>query len=211
MSTRWMIVGVALLVVPASAAAQSDPTPDRRTVIYFVRHGEVEPGGSGGPTVLSEMGKARAKVFAASIRNVRLTHVFSSHTIRARQMVEPAASTRGLAIVQLPQPGSLLNDAPVEDRVPSREAVAPLVAALKSLPIGSKALVGVNSDNIYAILNGLGVPVPAAGVQCPLGDTCVPCLTNECFPGGYDQLWLLIIDAAADRPHLIEFRYGVPN
>ena len=159
---------------------------------------------------LNAAGMVRAKVFAASVASVRFTHVFSSHTTRARQMVEPAAAQRGLPVVQLPGPGRLLNGVLIDDRVSSREAIQPLVTALRQLPAGSRALVGVNSDNIYAILYGLGTPVAGSDGRCALGSTCVPCLTNQCFKG-VDQLWVLVIDTASPMPTLIELRYGVAD
>src|SRR5207253_3304567 len=69
-------------------------------------------------------------------------------------------------------------------------SIEPIANALLKLPGGSVALVGANSDNIYGILNKLGVPVAAAGQTCPMGSMCVPCITNEWYPGAeYDRLW----------------------
>jgi hypothetical protein len=86
---------------------------------------------------------------------------------------------------------------------------APLVEVLKQLPVGSTALVGVNADNLYAILNGLGVPVAGSGNRCEIGSTCVPCFTNHCFPvSEFDHLWLLIRDENASAPQLVSLRYG---
>lgn len=207
---RWsVIVAVVLSSLLAAGVTSAQEAGERAgpTIIYFVRHGEVDPTPPNFP--LSEAGRRRAEVFAQTVRGVRFTHVFSSHTTRARQMVEPAAGARQFAVLQLPAPGTIIDGAAVTDRTTSRVAIAPLVAALRTLPPGSSALVGVNSDNIYAILNGLGVPVATEGAPCTLGRTCVPCLTNACFPGGEDQLWMLIIERGDAAPTLVEFRYGV--
>ena len=198
-------LAIGLLVSPNSGICQT-PQGHHTTVIYFVRHGEVDPTLPTSP--LSEAGKLRARTFARTVGSVQFTHVFSSHTTRARQMVEPVAEQLNLTVQQLPRPGGQLDSAVVSDRTPSRAAVEPLVEALRALPAGSTALVGVNSDNVYAILNGMGVPAATAGSPCVKGSTCVPCLTNTCFPGGEDQLWILIVNSPASLPRLIELRYG---
>jgi phosphohistidine phosphatase SixA len=199
-----LAVGIALVpaTVPAQAAAPVGPV----TIIYFVRHAQVDPTEPTFP--LNALGKTQAEIFARTVRGVQFTHVFSSHTTRARQMVEPVARDRNLPIRQLPQPGSRLDTVTVSDRTTSRAAIAPLLGALRELPAGSSALVGVNSDNIYALLNGMGVPVATAAHPCTPGGTCVSCLTNACFPGGEDQLWILVAPPGS-APRLIELRYGV--
>ena len=198
-------LAVGLLVSPTTGICQSLPG-HHGTVIYFVRHGEVDPTLPTFP--LSEAGKLRARTFARTVGSVQFTHVFSSHTTRARQMVEPVAEDLHLPVQQLPRPGEKVDSIVISDRTPSRAAVEPLVETLRALPAGSTALVGVNSDNIYAILHGMGVPAGTAGNPCVKGSTCVPCLTNACFPGGEDQLWILIVNSPAVLPRLIELRYG---
>lgn len=199
-----LVLGTMVVAPPVLAQTAASGSPI--TAIYFVRHAAIDPTDSTFP--LNALGRAQANVFARTVRDVRFTHVFSSHTTRARQMVERVALERNLPVTQLPVPGSRLDTLTVSDRTSSRVAIAPLVAALRGLPAGSSALVGVNSDNIYALLNGLGVPVATATRPCPPGSTCVPCLSNACFPGGEDQLWVLVIHPGA-TPHLIELRYGV--
>ena len=194
-----------MMLVPPAILAQTAASGSPTTVIYFVRHAAIDPTEPTFP--LSAQGKAQADVFARTVRDVHFTHVFSTHTTRARQMVEPAARHRNLPILQLPTPGSRLDTVTVSDRTSSRVAIAPLLEALRKLPTGSSALVGVNSDNIYALLNGMGVPVATAAKPCASGSTCVPCLTNACFPGGEDQLWILLLHPGS-TPRLIELRYG---
>jgi hypothetical protein len=199
------ILAVGLLLISSAASAQAPADGSRTTVIYFVRHGQVVPAH---PAPLSAAGRLRANSFARTVSGVRFTHVFSSHTLRAYQMVERVAQEQNLSVRQLPQPGARLDGGVVSDSTPSTVAITPLLEALRALPPGSSALVGVNSNNIYALLNGLGVPVGTTADPCTRGSTCVPCLSNACFPGGDDQLWILVISPGAKVPRLIELRYG---
>jgi hypothetical protein len=199
---------IVLLLSTTAVPAQQSPGDDV-TIIYFVRHAEVDPTQSTFP--LSAGGRLKADAFARAVSEVRFTHVFSSHTTRARQMVEPVALARTLPVQQLPAPGTRLDTTVVSDRTSSRVAIAPLVEALRALPPGSRALVGVNSDNTYAIMHGLGVPVGTAEQPCVSGRTCVPCLTNACASPRYDQLWLLIFRRDAPQPVMIELRYGATS
>jgi hypothetical protein len=205
MRYAWALL-IGSLLTPTSGLAQTPAQSPQATVIYFVRHGEVDPALPTFP--LSEAGKRRAGVLAQTVASVDFTHVFSSHTTRARQMVERVAQERQLPVRQLPVPGTRLDGVVVTDSVPSRAAIRPLVEALQTLPAASRVLVGVNSDNIYALLHGLGVPTASPAAPCAKGATCVPCLTNACFPGGEDQLWILVVAAGSTLPALIELRYG---
>jgi hypothetical protein len=76
--------------------------------------------------------------FAAAVKEVTFSHVFASHTVRARQMVEPVAKASGLTIVQLPQPGSQFDGTPVVDATPSAVAARPLATASRAAtrPVG---------------------------------------------------------------------------
>ena len=197
---------IALFLRPLAGGAQDSPQRSEATVIYFVRHGEVDPRLPTFP--LNDAGKRRAEVFARTVRDVDFTLVFSSHTTRARQMVEPAARERQLPVRQLPEPGARVDGAVVSDSTSSRVAVQPLLGALRSVPQRSRVLVGVNSDNIYALLHGLGVRLATPEQPCTRGSSCVPCLTNACFPGGEDQLWIVVLAPGSTRPTLLELRYG---
>ena len=205
----WHSVAAVLTLCCVGAVTVAQQTQHARTLIYFVRHAEANERDATDPThPLTEQGKARAKIFAATVHDVRFTHMFATHTTRARQMLEPAALDHGMAVRQLPAPGATLDGSIVSDATPSRAAVGPLVEALRQLPAGSSALVGVNADNFYAILNGLGVAVAASGSRCELGSSCVPCLTNSCFPvQEFDHFWILIRDDS-NPPQLISLRYG---
>jgi hypothetical protein len=200
------VIMFGLLLGHAGSMPQRTRQGDEVTVIYFVRHAEVDPTQPTFP--LSAAGRLKADAFARAVGAVRFTHVFSSHTTRALQMVEPVALVRNLPVLQLPRPGIQRDSTLVSDRTSSRAAIEPLVEALRALPQGSRALVGVNSDNAYAIMNGLGVPVGTPDQPCPTGGNCVPCLTNACASPRFDQLWLIVLKPGAISPTLIELRYG---
>src|SRR5215471_10060923 len=193
-----------------SVFAGSAPGFTGPTVIYFVRHGENE---SSTPNqALTQQGEARAHIFSATVRDIPFGHVLSSHTTRSRQTVEAVAKAQGLSVIQLPKPGSIVDGSIINDKTPAKAAIKSLVEALHQLPSGSTALVGVNSDNVYAILNGLGVPVASSDQPCSPGSTCVPCVDNPCFPRDVlDNLWILIVDSVGQPPHLIHLRYGTPH
>lgn len=205
-------VGVLVLwtmLAVGESAAQLRPDSSSTTIVYFVRHAEVEFTHPNFP--LSEAGKRRASEFARTVGAVTFTHFLSSHTTRARQMLEAIAKRQESTIQQMPEPGTRIDGKVVSDTTPSRLAVPLLIDAIRALPAGSTALVGVNSDNIYAVLHGLGVPVATPERPCTTGSTCVPCLTNKCFPPEYDHLWMLILPPAPEKPRLVELRYGVAN
>jgi hypothetical protein len=176
--------------------------------IFIVRHAETD---SSQPTIpLSAKGRERAELLAPTLSGVTFTHLFATHTTRARQMLETIASKHGLPIVQLPQPGSTLDGELVTDRTTRRAPIEPVSAALLKLPPGSVALAALNSENIYAILNRLGVPVAEAGAPCGIGRMCVPCLSNKCFPKEFDRLWHVVLEPGRTVPvAFVELRYGV--
>ena len=64
----------------------------------------------------------------------------------------------------------------------------------------------VTHDNIFAILNRLGVAL--RGPSCVLGDACVPCLDNSCFPPSeFDNLWILSSGGTGEEPELTWLKY----
>ena len=206
---RRLVLIIVLMVTAASyALAQTSPAPTvtGRTFIYFVRHAEAIRGRDKPNRPLRKKGEARARIFARTVQDIRFSNVFSSHTTRARQTVEAVANRLKLPVIEHPKPGSVINETTVDDRTPATAAIKPLVEALRQLPSGSVALVGVNSDNIYAIMNGLGVPVDE---MCSIGSTCVPCLDNSCYPRSeFDRYWILITETGGHAPQLIHLRYG---
>ena len=189
-----------LVVAVAEAVAQPQPV-----TVVIVRHPEVSPEPPTFP--LTPVGHQRAGLLVATFGDIKFTHVFASHTTRARRTVEPVAASQKLHIEQLPTPGSLLHGQPVTDSTTRQAAVAPIADAVLRLPSGSVVLIAANSDNIYGILNQLGVPVDQT---CAAGAMCVPCVTNACFKADFDRLWYLVIEPGRAKPIvMIQTRYGV--
>lgn len=179
--------------------------------IFIMRHAEIDAAQASQPIVpLTAAGRQRADLLIHTFRGVKFTHIFTTHTTRTRQMVEGIASAHGLPIVQLPVPGSILDGQPVTDQTSRRAPIEPIAAALLKLPPGSVALAVLNSENIFAIMNRLGVPVAPSGHSCAPGSMCVPCTENSCYPRTeYDHLWHLVRESGRATPiALVELRYG---
>jgi hypothetical protein len=176
--------------------------------LLIIRH--AEPDTSQPTQPLTAAGRQRAEILAQTLRGVKFTHVFATHTTRTRQTVEAMASARGLAVIQLPVPGSILNGQTVSDETSRAASIEPIATALLKLPPGSSALVALNTENIFAIMNRLGVPVAPSGQACALGTMCVPCLDNSCYPRTeFDRMWHLVREPGRAEPlAFIELRYG---
>jgi hypothetical protein len=207
---------IPLLITFVAVAAQfwaiSQPLAQTQPVsIFIVRHAEVDPSQRSQPIVpLTAAGRQRADLLVHTFRGVKFTHIFATHTTRTREMVGGIASAHGLPIVQLPVPGSILDGQPVTDQTSRRAPIEPIAAALLKLPPGSVALAVLNSENIFAILNRLGVPVAPSGQSCAPGSMCVPCTDNSCYPQKeFDHLWHVVRESGrAELLALVELRYG---
>ena len=107
----------------------------------------------------------------------------------------------------------------------SSASIGPVVEALRDLPPGSVAVCGGHSGTLLAIMAGLGVEVDP-GCDSPR-DNCVPGTKKGDFPGGYDNLWIVIPGVATHardddddddddddkrrpRASLVNLRYGSP-
>jgi hypothetical protein len=193
----------ALFWATSQAWAQAQPVS-----IFIIRHAEAD---TSQPTVpLTAVGRQRAELLDQTFRGVKFTHIFASHTTRTRQMVEKIASTHGLPVTQLPVPGIILDGQTVSDNTDRRAPIEPVAAALLKLPSGSVALAALNSENIFAILNRLGVPVEPSGQSCAPGTMCVPCTNNSCYPRNeFDHLWHIVRGTGRAEPlAFVELRYG---
>jgi hypothetical protein len=205
---RLLLLTLALAGCSGRVEGQTPATEEATVRVYFVRHGETDPSQ---PTVpLDSMGLRRATELVRVLERVEFTHVFASHTLRSRQAVEPTAASKGLRVVPLPPLGSNVDGTEITGVSPSRLAIDPLAEALGSLPDGSTALVGLNSDNLFGVLHGLGVPLGTSTHLCSLGQACVPCLDNTCFPVEFDNLWILTWARTEGVPELVWLKYGSP-
>ena len=199
-----LVVFAAVLGTAATAVAQTQTVS-----ILIVRHPESD---NTQPSIpLSDRGHARAELLIDTLRGVKFTHFYSSHTTRSRQAIERIAAAHNLPVVQLPAPGSMLEGKPVTEQTTRRAPIEPVSEALLKLAAGSTALVGLNSENIFAILNKLGVPLAPSGQACALGSMCVPCASNECYPvKEFDHLWHVVRQPGRAEPlSYLELRYGV--
>lgn len=206
---RRAILVAALISIAAHFSVVAQAQAQQQTVsILIVRHAETD---GTQPTIpLSAVGRQRAELLAPTLEGVTFTHLLATHTTRARQMLETIATKQNLQIVQLPTPGSLLDGQPVTDQTSRRAPIEPVATALLKLPPGSVALVALNSENIYAVINRLGVPVAEPGKPCMPGRMCVPCLDNKCFPPEFDRMWHVVLEPGRLTPlAFVELRYGV--
>ena len=202
---RWVVAAV-IAVGPASNAWAQEGLVQ----IYLVRHPETESAPADLKAIhLSETGRKRAALLVPALAGIRVSHLFASHTVRTREALEDLARDRSLSIVQFPAPGSTWKGQLVTDEMSRREPIEPIADALLALAPGSTAVVGLNGENIFAVLNRLGVPVASAGETCAIGQHCVPCLNNTCFPQVFDRLWFLALRPGKAEPVVFqELRYG---
>jgi histidine phosphatase superfamily protein (branch 1) len=202
---RLIIAALATIAFASHVWAQ-----EQLVQIYVVRHPETESAPANLNAVhLSDTGRKRAALLVPALAGIRITNLLASHTIRTRETLEDLARDRSLPIVQLPQPGSTWKGQLVTDQLSRREPIEPIADALLGLPPGSTAVVGLNSENIFAVLNRLGVPLAAEGKTCAVEQLCVPCLSNACFPPVFDRLWYVALQPGKAEPVVfLELRYG---
>ena len=204
---RALLAGV-IVIAPLDWAVSPALAQKHTISIVIVRHAESDSSQETAP--LTAAGLQRAELLAQTLRGVKFTHIFASHTTRARQMVEKIASAHGKSVTQLPAPGSIIDGQPVTDRTSRRAPIEPIATALLKLPPESIALAALNSENIFGILNRLGVPVAPSGQSCAPGSMCVPCTDNSCYPRQeFDHIWHVVLEPGRTEPiALLQLRYG---
>ena len=204
---RHLAVALALLLIQVGPHlyAQSEPTR-----IFFVRHGETDRSPE---RHLNEIGQKRAALLTDTFADVPLTHIYSSHTNRTFETVLPTAQSKSMDVVRVPGIGTEMGGVEITGSAASILAAEPLTQQLRILPEGSSALVAGNSDNLYAIMAGLGAGVGEGDSPCEEGHSCIPCETVSCFPSTmHDRMWLLIIGVEGARgPILTYWSYGRPD
>lgn len=199
------IFGAALLL----GALFSGQVVAEETQIYLVRHAEFNKDDP--EKMLTETGQARAAALAKRFEDVKVTHVFSSHTLRARDTVAPVAKVHGLEVRQFPPLGSTVGEKMVDNRMSGKVAIKPLLQALQEVPKGGTVVVGGNSGNLYAIMAGLGVRNATNETPCGKDEaSCLPCADKSCFPGKeFNNLWLVIPAATpSDKATMSRSKYG---
>lgn len=180
-----MAAGLVCGLLLTGGAGVGYAAPDRGpVVVYIVEHGE--PVFSDPTMPLSANGIHHGRAVAAVLRDIAFTNVYSSSALRSKQTVSYTANPLGLPVVQLPNG---------DPSTPAESAAEPIVHAVTTLPAGSIALVGGNAENIYRIINKLGIPV-ADG--CGPNQQCVPCLDKTCFtPNDLNSIWRLTLYPAS--------------
>jgi hypothetical protein len=199
-----LLFGVFLSQAQASQTSQKN-TNKSIVTIFFVQHAEMNMDETNIP--LTPEGTVRASQLVRTFSQVPLTHVYASHTLRARQTVSSVAEAKDLGVSEFPKLGSSIDGQVIWDASPSALAIRPLFDAIDKLPSGSKALVAVNSSNLFAIINLLGVRQGNDVMPCERGSACVPCLDNTCFPEGFDGLWVLTLNKEIKQHQLLWLKY----
>ena len=96
---RILFTAFTLLILAVPAAAQT---------VFVVRHAERADAAAGGSPMmasdpdLSDAGKARAQSLAATLKDARITTIFTTEYKRTRQTAEPLARLLGIDITAVP-------------------------------------------------------------------------------------------------------------
>jgi hypothetical protein len=201
---RSILAAVWLFCLGMGFCANAKPEDGRPVTLVVIRHAETD---SAKPELpLSAVGLKRAQILTETVRDIKFTHLIGTHTVRTKQMLEGTAERLHLAIVQLPTPGSSWHGETVTDQTSRRAPIEPVVTSIRDLPPGSVALVALNSENIYAIFNRLGIPEIKS---CGAGEMCVPCIDNTCYPRkDFDHLWHVVLTPGGKPLVFTDTRYG---
>lgn len=176
-------------ILTASAATTQNVD---ETKYYFLRHAEVDMKNPDKP--LTDKGKKRAQALVQHFQNIKVTHVYATHTDRTYNTVVPLAKNRGLSVVQVPKQGETVANKTVTNLSKGKIAIKPMIKALKKVKAGSSVVVSANSGNIFAIMAGLGVPLVGGEACTSQSENCLPCKNKKCFPGKeFNNIWIVAI------------------
>lgn len=156
-SRRMFLALVALLVAPWEVTSAQAPAP---ITVFVVRH--AERASSEGDSPLSEVGTARAERLAAMLADAGITHAFSTEFVRTRSTVAPTAARAGIEPTVVP--GRDMNT---------------LIAQLRGLPPGSRALVAGHSNTVAVIVARLTGRTVAALTEADYDRLYVVSVTGE--------------------------------
>jgi broad specificity phosphatase PhoE len=110
----------------------------------LIRHADV-PSGAGSDPALSAEGLTRARELRHVLRDAGIGAVFVTGFRRTQETAKPLAADLGIT-------PTVIDD------------VEPLVAAIRGLPPGSRALVVGHTNTVPGVIAGLGGPtIPAIG------------------------------------------------
>lgn len=135
---KLLLSVVTVLVLAAPAAAQQ--------AIFVVRHAERADASTGGSPMmvgdpdLSDAGKARAQALAATLKDAKITTIYTTQYKRTRQTAEPLAKALGIQ--------------------PTVVAANDMPALIEKLKGGGNALVVGHSNTIGQVVAQLGAGDP---------------------------------------------------
>lgn len=165
---RRTFLALALLAPLASLRAQEAPL-----TVFIVRHAEKGP--ENPDPSLTDAGRRRAEELARVLKDVHVTALFASEFKRTQETLVPLAKATGL--VTMPVGAGKMDD---------------LVAMLRGLPAGSRAVVASHSNLVHLIVERL------SGQK-------VPPLTDQ----DYDRL--VVVTVTGDgKGQAVVLRYGEP-
>lgn len=173
MRTTVRIALVAALIALTTLATSAQTAPEPSTTVFLVRH--AEKGAEGADPSLSDAGRKRANALADMLADAGITVIFSSEFHRTQETAAPLAERLGIKVTVVPG-----------------KDIDGLVARVRELKPGARALVVGHSNTIPAIIAALGGP--------RLPDIC---------DSAYSNLFILQLDGG--DPRLVQAHYGVPD
>ena len=166
--TRMAMIWLAALLAIAPRAAAQDPT-----TVFVVRHAEKGPDGQ--DPSLSEAGAIRAAALAEMLKDAGVTTIITSQFKRTIETGAPLAKRAGIAGRVI---GAGRNDS--------------LVAAIRALPPGSKAVVVTHSNLVPPIVEAL------SGQK-----------VGELTDADYDRIYLVTLKPQGGS--VVYLHYGAPS
>ena len=165
---RRLHVASALLLAASPLAAQGTPV-----TVFVVRHAEKGPG-TPDPS-LTEAGRQRAALLARTVGDTRPTALFATEFKRTQETLAPLATVAGVPVTVI-----LARD------------LDGLVARLRALPPGSRAVVASHSNLVPLLVQKL------TGVKVP-----------ELTDNDYDRLVVVTVTGPG-KGEAVVLRYGEP-
>lgn len=162
---RHLVAALVFLLPTPVLQAQAAPI-----TVFVVRHGEKGPEPQ--DPSLSAAGRERAGALARVLGDARVTALFSSEFKRTQETVAPLAEAAGVKVQVVP--------AAVTDS---------LVARLRALPPGSRAVVASHSNLVHLIVEKL------SGVKLP-----------QLTDADYDRL--VVVTLMDGKAEVVVLRYG---
>ncbi len=165
---RRLFLTLALLAPAATLAAQDAPI-----TVFVVRHAEKGPE-TPDPS-LTDAGRKRAETLAHILKDAHVTALFASEFKRTQETLAPLSKAAGVTVM-----------------VVSAGKMDELIAKLRALPAGSRAVVATHSNLAHLIVERL------TGQQVsPLSDT------------DYDRLFVVTMTGDG-KGQAVVLRYGEP-